>query len=329
MILALLGLAHAQQPLELVSDETELQPCLDSAGCGGILVRLASESLLELAYFMSSDPLMGTALNGRGTGFVFEIHADTYPLGEPNLVTEQVTLPPLLPKLDIAYQLGSFTYDDPYPQLALGLSVLPPLKVNGYEAAGITLTGSAALPLYEHYVWGGVELAGSYGRVAGEMLGDGSVLEDVASIAPFVDLGTPACADTEPGCRDRIHQSSFTGRVGLNAEPHPAVFFFLKGGLSRVGSRLEVAYDTSSWRLKGVRPELGYGGGVRIADRAAIALGGITTARPEAVSSDDSRTMTRFHVSLSVRTGDRRYWYDEETDTEPVDDEPTEGRSPE
>lgn len=310
-MLLLAGVAFAQQALELASDATELQPCLDTPACEGVLTGLASETLVQLGYFMTNDPLAGSALIGRGTGVVIELHADSYVLGERNLITEQVAIPPLLPKLELAFQLGSYTYDDPYPQLAVGLSAFPPVKVDGYQVLNLTGTASGAVPLYEHFLWAGAELAVSHGNVRGEMLGDGSDLEDVGSVAPFIDLETPACADTVDGCEDRVRQTAFTGRVGLAVDPHPAVFLYTKVGLTRLGTHLDIAFDESEWRMRGSRAEFSYGGGVRIADRVLLGIGGVTGTKSEAVSSDDGRTLTRFHVGLSVRTGDARYWYEE------------------
>ncbi|MCB9669365.1 MAG: hypothetical protein H6734_07845 [Alphaproteobacteria bacterium] len=311
-MIAVLTTALAQQAIVLESGPTDLQPCLDEPACEGILVPLASETLVEFGWFLQNDPLQGSALVGRGTGFVFEIHADSYVLGKRNLITEQVEIPPLLPKVEVAYQLGSFTYDDPFPQLAVGLSVFPPLKIDGYQLLNATLTGSGAVPVYEHYLWLGAEVSAGYGNVKGEMLGDGSAIEEVDSIAPFVEIDEPPCARTAAGCNDNIRQTAWTARLGVAVDPIPELFLYGKVGVAHLSTRLDIAYDTSVWRVKGVQPQLSYGGGVRIGDRVMFGVGGTTAMKPEPISSDDSRTITRLHLGLSVRTGDARYWYEEE-----------------
>lgn len=314
--LAVSGAAWAQQLITLEQGPTELQPCLDDAACRGVLEPLATETLVEFGWFLQHDSMAGSALTGRGNGLVFSIQGESPELGRKNLIVNEVELPPLLPKLEVGYQVGSYTYDDPFPQVAVSAFVFPPIRIDGFTLLNTGLTVSAAMPVVEHYVWLGAEVAGTYGRVRGEMLGDGDVLDDVDSVSNFVDIEPPACADTAAGCIDQIQQMMLTGRVGVAIEPIPELFFYSKLAIGTFRSDLDIAYDTSKWRVKGVQPAFSYGLGVRIEDRVTLGAGGVTGPKPERFSTDDARLVHRVNVSLSVRTGDRRYWYESES-TEP------------
>lgn len=316
--MALFGSAWAQQPIELTSGSTALQPCLDEAACSGVLLDLVSETLVEFGWFQQHDALQGGALVGRGTGFVFELHVDSYTLGRRNFITEEVALPPVLPKLEVGYQLGSFTYDDPFPQLAASVVLFPPIAADGYRLSNVAAQVSGAVPVVDHRVWLGLELGLSHGATSGEMLGDGGVLEDVDAVAPFVDLEEPACAELAEGCIDRIRQTAFTAKVGVAVEPIPELFLFSKVGLGRQATALAIAYDASAWKMTGVLPQLSYGGGVRIGDRVLLSLGGATAWKSADASTDGVRAMSRLQVGFAIRTGDARYWFEEEDETPPA-----------
>lgn len=316
-MLGLAGTASAQQLLALEQGPTELQPCLDQAGCRAVLEPLATESLVALGWFLQHDSLGGTALTGRGTGVTIAVQGDTPDLGRRNLITEELALPPMLPKLEVGYQLGSYTFDDPFPQIAVSAFVFPPLSLDGYRLLQTGATLSGAVPVVEHYLWLGAELQGTYSTVSGEMLGDGSVLEDVDAVNAFVEIETPACASLAAGCNDRIRNLVLTGRVGVAVDPIPEVFVYLKGAVSTLQTQLDIAYDASRWGVRGVQPAVSYGLGGRIEDRVTLVFGGVTGPRNERFRTSDARTFTRLNAGIVVRTGDRRYWYEDETVTPP------------
>lgn len=322
------SVALAQQPVRPVSGQTELQPCLDNDVCASILLPLMSETMAEFGAISQYRHVATSALTGRGTGLHVALQADSLVLGEKNLVTQELQLPPVIPKLEVGYQYGSYTFDDPYPQIGGGVFLFPPIKIGDDQFGNAGASLSAAVPLGIRYLWAGLDVDGSYGWLATEIAGDGDVIEDIDAVAPFVTVEQPPCDRTEVGCIDKMRHWAAGARVGLAVEPHPLLFLYGRVGASYVSGTLIVAYDDSRWRVAGLQPQFDYGGGVRIGDRIQLSFGGRTALRGEGLSTDDSRTLTRLGMSFAIRTGDARYWESElaveapEPPAEPVESAP-------
>lgn len=302
------SVALAQQPVRPVSDQTELQPCLDTEACSSILLPLMSETMAEFGAISQYRHVTTSALTGRGTGLHFGLQFDSLVLGEKNLVTQELQLPPVLPKLEVGYQYGSFTYDDPYPQFAVGMFLFPPIKIGEDQVGNVGGSLSSAVPLGVRFLFAGLDVDASYGYLHTEIAGDGDIIEDIDAVAPFVDIEPPPCDATEAGCIDKLRHWAVGARIGLAIEPHPLLFVYGRVGGAYVSGTLIVAYDESRWRVAGLQPQFDYGGGVRIGDRIQLSFGGRTALRREELSTDDSRTLTRIGLSFSIRTGDARYW---------------------
>ncbi len=310
---ALTAAAFGQQPVQPRTD-TDLQPCLDTPACETLFTNILSETLVEMGFLFQHDGQGASALVGKGNGFVFELNAQTPVLGEPNVVLDEVNLPPVVPRLEVGYQVGSYTYDDPYPQFAVSAYVFPPLQLGDYSAFSVGGTGSTSVPLGTHFVWAGAEVDVSYGAVGGPFVGDGDVIEDIDLVSGFVDVDSPPCDATSDGCVDRFRTVTVMPRLGFSVEPHPVIYAYGKLGVGYTGSAIDVAYDSSEWSLRGVQTQFSYGAGARFGDRVQLGIGGVTALKPEALSTDDSRAMTRLIAAFSIRTGDARYWYDEDED---------------
>jgi hypothetical protein len=310
---ALTAVAWGQQPVRPRTD-TDLQPCLDTAACETLFTNTLSETLVEMGFLFQHDGQGASAIVGKGNGFVVELNAQTPAFGDPNILLDEVNLPPVIPRLEVGYQVGSYTYDDPYPQFAASAYAFPPIRLGDYSTFSVGGTGSVSVPLTTHFVWAGAEVDVSYGAVGGPFVGDGDVIDDIDLVSSFVDVQTPACDATSDGCIDRFRTVTVMPRLGFSLEPHPVVYAYGKLGIGYTGSAIDVAYDASGWALRGVQTQFSYGGGARFGDRVQIGVGGVTALKPEALSTDESRAMTRLVASFSVRTGDARYWYDDEAE---------------
>lgn len=325
-VLAGLAVVRAQQPAALVSEASDLQPCLDNAGCDAWFRSLLSETMAEYGFLFQHDAIAGGAIAGKGNGFVFEVHVDSAVLGPPNLVTENVRIPPILPRLEVGWHVGSYTFDDPYPEYAVSLFMLPPIHTQDSGVFSVGGSASAAFPLGTHFLWGGAELDLGYGNVFGPMVGDGDAIGDIDLVGQFVEIGDPPCEGTERGCIDRFRSFSPTGRLGLSFEPAPPIFVYGKIGAAWVVSSLDIAYDRSRWVVRGLQPQASYGGGLRFGDRIQLGLGGVTALKREDISTDDTRSMTRVVATFSIRIGAPRYWEEdpppEEGREDPVPPDP-------
>lgn len=309
LILALLAdPAAAQSPASLVAGETMLQDCLDDGACGPALVGLVSENMAEYGFTQQVDPIAVSALGGKGMGLVVEARLDTVTLGPKNELEEQVPIPPALPRLALGYQYGSFTYDGPYPQLAAGLTVLPPFRVLGGTLVGTQLDVSGALPIGGHVLWLGAELGYGYGQLAVPLLGTRAQLQQIDAFRPWLPDDPAACEDLVDGCIDRFRQHTGQVRLGLSIEPLPAVFAYARVAGVGLVQRLAVAYDETVWGSAGGQIQGQFGGGFRAGDHYQLALGGVVASRSEALSTRRSRSMTKIVASTSFRFGRARYW---------------------
>jgi hypothetical protein len=172
-IVPFLSTAFAQATL--VEGETLLADCLRSAVCGEAVTRLISENMAEYGFVQQVDPIATSPLGGKGMGLVAEFRVDTLAFGPQNELERLVLIPPGLPRLSVGYQYGSYTYDDAYPQVAFGLTVLPPVRVLGGTLLGAQLDGGIAWPL-SPAVWFGVEAGVGHSQLAVPLLGTNTQL---------------------------------------------------------------------------------------------------------------------------------------------------------
>jgi len=294
--------ANAQSSIESTEEGSPLlAECVASEDCGAYIATQLSEILVEAGFALASSPVLTSALGGRGNGLVAELHVDTLALGRGNDLSEEITLPPAMPTIAVGYHVGSYTYDDPYPQYTVGAHLLPPLSFGDSTVFVVGGTASAAWPIVEQ-LWVGAEATYSYGRVRAPLVGPPDELKDIEELRPYVrglDL------DCDP-CMDVTQQHSATGRVGLSVEPVPAWFLYARGGIWGMAQRLSLDVDGSEWTLGGVLPTAGFGTGVRLADRMQLAAGA-EHARKSAAVTTERRGMWKALFTMGFRFGDARY----------------------
>ncbi len=309
LLLALVATpAVAQSQATLLEGDSLLSECLDDDVCGTVLVELVSENMAEYGFVQQVDPIATSALGGKGNGAVAEIRLDTLELGPKNALEELVLIPPALPRLSLGYQYGSYTYDNPYPQLAVGLTVLPPIRLFGGTLIGGQLDLSGALPVVDHWVWAGAELGYGYGQLSVPLLGTKAQLKRIDAFAPWVPEGGTQCKDLGEGCLDQFRQHTVHVRVGLSVEPAPACFFYTRLAMVGLVQRLAVAYDDTLWGSGGAQVQGQLGGGIRAGDKYQLALGTVIASRPKALSTTDRSSMVKVVASTSFRFGRVRYW---------------------
>lgn len=282
--------------------------CFADDACGPRLTGSISETMAHVGMGLLAEPLATSALGGKGMGLVIEGQLATMPLEPRNALDRALRIPPALPRAVVGYQLGSYTYDDPYPQLAAGAHVLPPVRVGENQVWSVGGELSAAVPLGTHLVWFGGEVGVGRARIDAPFLGSAAQL---ATWVPLDESGTPAtCGGTVSSspCIDTFLQDQFALRAGFSVEPHSSLFGLVRGALVGWWQRLDVALDGSTWRMSGWQPQVHLGGGIRAGDRYQLGGCWVLGATPSQLSTDDRRWLSRVLVSTSFRFGRVRYW---------------------
>jgi hypothetical protein len=300
----LASVALGQSAIQPSEEGSELlADCVADPSCGAYIATQVSENLVEAGFAMTHAPMAASALGAKGMGLLAEVRVDSLPLGERNEVGENLKLPPVVPRLSAAYHVGSYTYDDPYPQYAIAAHVLPPVGSASGRGWSLGATGSVAAPLSE-LLWLGAEVDYTYGAVSATVLGTPSQLRQYEEVKPYL-RGSDLQVQCDP-CVDRVGQHAAGLRAGASIEPHPLAFAFVRGGVLLVHQQLRLDVDSSRWTLGGLLPTVGAGGGLRIADRTQVGLGASAAWKGEAVTTT-RRLMLKLVGSLSVRFGDARY----------------------
>ena len=308
--LALLStLALAQTAPQLVDGDSLLEGCLADDACNEYIVGILGENMAEYGFALQFDPVATGALAGKGMGLVTEVHIDTVVLGEGNDATKRLLIPPLVPRFAVGYQLGSFTYDNPYPQFSFGAFMLPPVRIlSDGVLFSIGANAGAAIPLYEHLLWGALEVDGSWAHVGAPLVGTEAQLSQLDPLKPYIEPRASDCGVISSSCLDSFNQSAFTLRAGLSVEPLAAIFFYGRLAAAILNQRMFVVYDRTTWTITGVQPQAQFGGGLRAGDKYQLAMGMSVANKPAHLSTNDSRLMAKFVTSFSFRFGQARYW---------------------
>lgn len=302
MLLLLAAVASAQSTATLLEGETVLQPCLDLDACRDPWGAVLSETLLETGLALRHEPVLTSALGGKGYGAVVDLHLASVPLGERNTLQQLLPVVPALPSVAVGFQVGSYTYDDPYPQLAIGLHALPPLSIGGARLWSVGGSASFAWPLSPRF-WAGAEATWTMSTVSVSLLDSSRRLETIEGLDGNV-VRALECA--EP-CLDRVTQQAPAVTLGASIEPLPAMFVALKGGVLVPVQRLTLALDGSRWGLAPVLPHGAAVIGLRAGDRWQLSLGGDATLLP-ADAHTTSRLAARLQLASGFRFGQARYW---------------------
>lgn len=294
--------ATAKHPLALEEGDTALADCLEDPECGDRATRLIAETMTEYGVVLQSDPQSISALGGRGAGPIFEIRLDTATLGRQNALEQRITRIPGLPRISGGWLLGSPAWDSKTPQLALGATVLPSIRVGSGLITTVQLDASGAIPVVGPWLWVGTSVSYGASVVQLPMIGTENQLDGLEEATGATIERTDTCAD---GCLDRYGQRTATARAGLSIEPTPHVFAYSRVALASVRGVLDVQYDQSTWGLHQLQVQSQSGLGLRVGNYQAT-LGAVVVPRRADIATGPERTITKLTASSSLRLGSPR-----------------------
>ncbi|TNE89777.1 MAG: hypothetical protein EP330_10230 [Deltaproteobacteria bacterium] len=301
--------AFAQSP-ELVSGQSSMSACLADETCAERVTGLLGETMTEYGFLLDSEPMATSALASRGNSPIFELRLDGATLGPRNELEQQVPIIPGLPRLSMGWLVGSTTYNEPTPQLAFGVTLLPSVRAGDSLFASGQFDASIAVPVAGPALWVGGGLSYGTARVELPLFGAESQLEAIEE-----DTGHPiARTACEEPCIDWFRQHVGTARLGFSLDPAPGFFAWGRGSAALVHHRFDVGYDDTSWRLRRLQLGANAGLGVR-AGTYQLAASGTVALRPEALSTTGARTLTKVSVTMSWRLGRPRIRHEVEHDT--------------
>lgn len=295
MLLSAVALAA---PTPTPDGATVLDPCLGDPTCDATWRPLLSETLLESGWEMVHEPIQTSALGGKGGGLVAAVELGSAPLGPRNELQTLFPSVPALPTVAAGWHLGSYTYETAYPQVAVGVHGLVPVRFGPTTLWSAGGTASAALPLSPVW-WVGAEATYTAASLRVPLSAEVDQLQTVSSFL----TASPLCAAP---CTDRFLQHAGSLRVGGSVEPLPAAFGWFKLGVTALRQELDLAVDGSRWAWTPVLPEVSVGAGLRAGDRFQLAAGGLAAQAPPG-SSSGGPWIGRVVVSSGFRFGDARY----------------------
>lgn len=296
--------AHAQPSATLVEGESLLAICLDDPACGPWWRGGISEALLELGLALHHEPMITSALAGKGSGPVLEVGLDTVALGPRNDIARLAPLVPAVPRLAAGLQLGGSDFDAPRPQLVAGIHGTPPLSLFGSTLSTLGATASASIPI-EPWAWAGAQLSWTSAWAQASLLEGVQQLQQVQQLvgAGVPTGGLPGCGPD--GCVDRLTQHTLSVQLGGSLEPTPGVFAIARGGLLLPSQHIELQLDGTRWRLAPPMPAGGLGLGLRAGDRWQLSTGLSAALKPRPATTG-GRTMVKLVVASGFRFGPAR-----------------------
>ncbi len=312
-LLAAILTAQAQTLVELSEGDTILSGCLEDPECGHFATLLLSETMMEVGLTLQRDPLASSALVNRGYGLVTEFAVDSVPvnrLKNDDGTRQTPVAVPLLPRLAVGYHVGSYTFDDPFPQVGVGAFLLPPIKVAGVSLASTGLDSSFAVPVYRHHIWVGADANYTFTQVRAQLIGTPDQLNNLGPFEEFVDpTAVDLVCELSQSCNDRYTVNAFAMRFGVAVDPVTPLTFYTRVGAAYVNHLLWIGWDETKWRQRGLQPQFQAGGGLRLADKLQLTAGTTLAWKRAEVSSDGVEIIGKVVGSVSYRWGQHRYWY--------------------
>ena len=237
-----LALAFAGE-VRLVEGTPEFESCLSSPDCSARFHDFLGQSMSEQGFAMQAHSLLGTTLTPT-PGFTLGAEVGTFPFGAPakNLSgkEENTQFSPVFPRLRGAWSMGD---------LGLGLTLLPPIPVQGASALALSLDASHSTPLAH----GRLTLVGEWSFVRARA----PVVASEEQYEARDSLDNPAKLDPATyeavcvpagGCVDTYRNGTATVSALLSRRIGPAdPYIGLGGGYS--GHYLWVMYDDTAWRI--------------------------------------------------------------------------------
>lgn len=273
VLLALAAPSNAQTAAQLVDGSPDFTDCLDDPQCEGNFLAFLSGSIAEQGFTMQHNPLATSAVVRSGSGVIVGARLDTFPFGPPptNLSgkEENTQFSPVLPRLVVGW-IG----EGDRSRQGAGAFFLPPVTVGGASALVVGGDLSLARQLSDRMRLG-VEADFTYVRATAPVAATEDQLDgrddfsNPDNLDP--DLFADVCGDTD--CLDTFHVANTAVKAVAAWDLGERWGAYGKVGLTYVSERLHVAYDDTTWAVRGLQPSVHGGATVAASDAVLLAAG--------------------------------------------------------
>ncbi len=289
-MLWLAATAFAQDTAYLLEGSPEFEEgCLDNddageeGSCEDRFYRFLSQSMAEQGFTFQRHGLMASPTLNHDEGLFVGATLDTFPLSPPrsNLAgkEENTEFSPVLPRFEAAWRGAPGPTD-----AGLGLSVLPPVPVNGASALIVGLDGGVAFG--DGPLRGGLDAAFTYARArapitATEEQYESGDFENNLKAETYEAVCVPAggCVDTFT-VADTSVQLAVSYRIASWLTP------WVRVGGALVQEKLYVMYDDTLWALTGLQPQASVGATSAPHERVFLGASAGVARRGEAITMD-------------------------------------------
>ena len=262
--------------VRLAEGTVDFEGCLASPDCASEFYRFLGQGTLEQGFAMEGASVATSAVVNRHTGWIAGGLLHTFPFAGPreNLAgkEENTQFSPVFPKI-----LGGKRFDRDGTHYAWGVTLLPPIPVNGASALNLGLDASMAKTLGDGTTRVGVDLDFTFVRARAPVVASKDQMESAEEEGyennVKRDVFEDRC-DPDSGCIDTFKIANLTVLGGISWDLRGVVFPYLRGGLAITNEFLYVQYDDSHWRQFGLQPQVQGGAAWTPTDSIFLSLGG-------------------------------------------------------
>lgn len=274
--------AHAQDfgQAQLVDGTPDFRGCIEGGGdCQTDFYRFLTHSMMEQGFTMQNHPVATSPITERRMGWSAGGQLATFPFAEPreNLSgkAENTSFSPVYPRVFAGWRGG----EEDGRQHGIGLSLLPPVPVQGATAMTVGVDGALS--------WGGafrrgVEADFTWVRVRApivateDQLADRDNWSNPDNLDPeqFEEVCGEDVDNGAGGCIDRYGLYNLALRGAVSHELGAGWVPYGKLGVSVVNERLYVKYDDTTWRVFALQPSAHAGVAWNAGEHLFLAVGG-------------------------------------------------------
>lgn len=264
--------------VRLVEGTVDFESCLSAPACAGDFYRFLGQGTLEQGFAMEGASVATSAVVNRHTGWVAGGLLHTFPFAGPreNLAgkEENTQFSPVFPKI-----LAGKLFDRGDAHYAWGITLLPPVPVNGASALNVGLDASMAKTLDDGSTRVGLDLDFSFVRARAPVVASKDQMESAEEEGYENNVKQEVFddrCDPDSGCIDTFQIANLTILGGISWDVNGVLFPYLRGGLAITNEFLYVQYDDSHWRQFGIQPQVQGGAAWTPAEPVFLSLGGAT-----------------------------------------------------
>jgi hypothetical protein len=255
--------------------------------------------IAEQSFTLRHQSTQGSAAMYGPTGLQLGGGLDTFPFSKPqkNLVgkEENTQFSPVMPRLMVAWteRRGRVGW-------GIGMSLTPPVPVQGASALVAGLSGSTGLDLGERWRVG-AELDVTVGR-AGAPVAASTDQKESGELEANTDAARydAVCAPQEYGCVDVLSLREGGLRLVGTWKASEVVQPYVKLGAETISNDFFVQVDVSTWRLQGVLPDLSLGANLLPTEHLHGLVGGTFAYLPDEIATYDRIPLLyRFDASVA------------------------------